>query len=668
MNNDVELIPVKGVLPTVQTQSDNVIYVPQAHKNKPGIVKEGDGINIENGVVSLNKQTVEDMIDANKWVSYGFEQNLTEDEKGMARHNIGAGDNDFTGSWLDLANRPQETVDFAESERQKSLNLCWGFEWGDIVTQGKVEQDSNTVIRNINYLPVKPNAEYTFGFGSNIDIASLKYYSSPTLSSSVGVSGNTSTKKVITTPSDCNYIRVVAKLIDTTQDINNQEIYLYEGDVNYGYTKPYGAIVHEKDAPVSFAESERQKSKNLFGVNLVNKSFYPADGTSYSSATRVANDLPITLDSGNYAISNTDKKIVIYIFDIYNNYIKDESKTSWSSDSKQTFTITATRNVYFVFKNSDDSNISPTDVQNIMLNSGAVAEPYVKYNGPITHNGDASVVFAESERQKSKNLFDLKRLVFGSFSNASINYNNETITLNQRANSTADNLLSSFADLEAGKTYTLSFKTTGNVKYFYINNTGFYWTSGTSHAITQEELDSGIHIYGMDDATVTISNIQIEVGTVATDYQSYNGEIVHEKDIQPNIITAKLTSEFYPEQLETVETIPLSYAYGVGDKLTMSGNSIVVGEGVSKVKISACVIYKGSTSTFNCYIYHNTTQINLQYHKPHSSDGGALVFTDFIIPVSQGDTIALKGYTYDTSMRVVGSTTYRTYLTVEVVE
>lgn len=162
MNNDVELIPVKGVLPSVQVQLDNVIYVPQAHKNKAGIVKEGDGVLIENGVVSLNKQTVEDMIDANKWVSYGFQQNLTEDEKGMARHNIGAGDNEFTGSYYDVTQKPHlntdnidsldtgdeeinntinlhkvsktgsfddlndvptDTLDFAESERQKSKNL-----------------------------------------------------------------------------------------------------------------------------------------------------------------------------------------------------------------------------------------------------------------------------------------------------------------------------------------------------------------------------------------------------------------------------------------------------------------------------------------------------------------------------------------------------------------
>lgn len=129
MNNDVELIPVKVVLPSVQVQSDNVIYVPQAHKNKAGIVKEGDGVLIENGVVSLNKQTVEDMIDANKWVSYGFKQNLTEDEKGMARHNIGAGDNYFTGSYYDLTQKPHLNtnnttgLDYGDEELNDTINL-----------------------------------------------------------------------------------------------------------------------------------------------------------------------------------------------------------------------------------------------------------------------------------------------------------------------------------------------------------------------------------------------------------------------------------------------------------------------------------------------------------------------------------------------------------------
>ena len=194
MNNDVELIPVKGVSPSVQVQSDNVIYVPQAHKNKAGIVKEGDGVLIENGVVSLNRQTVEDMIDANKWVSYGFQQNLTEDEKGMARHNIGAGDNYFTGSYYDLTQKPhlntnntagldygdeelnntinlhkisktgsfndlkhvpQETLDFAESERQKSETD------GAIVHEKDLIEKSMTLIDKI-YVPNETYSQLRF--------------------------------------------------------------------------------------------------------------------------------------------------------------------------------------------------------------------------------------------------------------------------------------------------------------------------------------------------------------------------------------------------------------------------------------------------------------------------------------------------------------------------
>lgn len=64
MNNDVLLVPITVEQPNVEAQSDIVVYVPQAHKNKAGIVKEGDGILVENGVVSLDKTLVQDMVDA----------------------------------------------------------------------------------------------------------------------------------------------------------------------------------------------------------------------------------------------------------------------------------------------------------------------------------------------------------------------------------------------------------------------------------------------------------------------------------------------------------------------------------------------------------------------------------------------------------------------------
>lgn len=64
MNNDVLLVPITVEQPNVEAQSDIVVYVPQAHKNKAGIVKEGEGIIIENGVASLDKTLVQDMVDA----------------------------------------------------------------------------------------------------------------------------------------------------------------------------------------------------------------------------------------------------------------------------------------------------------------------------------------------------------------------------------------------------------------------------------------------------------------------------------------------------------------------------------------------------------------------------------------------------------------------------
>lgn len=308
MNNDVELIPVKGVLPSVQVQSDNVIYVPQAHKNKAGIVKEGDGVLIENGVVSLNRQTVEDMIDANKWVSYGFKQNLTEDEKGMARHNIGAGDNYFTGSYYDLTQKPhlntnnttgldygdeelndtinlhkisktgsfndlkhvpQETLDFAESERQKSKNL---FNANDVIF------DNSTY----GYIPIKNvDSLYTLSLqndrGGNLESISFGVCKDPTSASSVTEQGyfwlinggnkivNADTSNITNKP----YVFFYPKNQHTLDLVLARfDVQIEEGSVATEYQPYNGAIVHEKEiADVEHIEVLYDKSSSDANIN-----------------------------------------------------------------------------------------------------------------------------------------------------------------------------------------------------------------------------------------------------------------------------------------------------------------------------------------------------------------------------------------------------------------
>lgn len=51
--SDTILVPVTTVQPDLVTQTDVVVYVPLASKTSPGIVQIGDGLNINNGVVSV---------------------------------------------------------------------------------------------------------------------------------------------------------------------------------------------------------------------------------------------------------------------------------------------------------------------------------------------------------------------------------------------------------------------------------------------------------------------------------------------------------------------------------------------------------------------------------------------------------------------------------------
>lgn len=300
MNNDVELIPVKGVLPSVQAQSDNVIYVPQAHKNKAGIVREGDGVLIEDGVVSLNRQTVEDMIDANKWVSYGFKQNLTEDEKGMARHNIGAGDNYFTGSYYDLTQKPhlntdnsaslpvgdeeindtinlhkisktgsfndlkhvpQETLDFAESERQKSKNL---FPYETV-------SGNNIVQKYFNTLPAGTYTLSAIVSSATPDTQCLVevYYKNTWLTQYKLTKSSTRTSKTRTINSQFDELRFYGGSPNYAYDFTFSQIQLEQGTVATEYQPYNGAIVHEKEiADVEHVETIYDMSSSDSNINL----------------------------------------------------------------------------------------------------------------------------------------------------------------------------------------------------------------------------------------------------------------------------------------------------------------------------------------------------------------------------------------------------------------
>lgn len=133
--------------------------------------------------------------------------------------------------------------------------------------------------------------------------------------------------------------------------------------------------------------------------------------------------------------------------------------------------------------------------------------------------------------KRSPNLFDVSKVATGQFSGAKILNNGDgSIVVTPITNSaiTTGKKLSVLApEMVAGETYTLSFDTTGTNKriLLYCSADTSYntvWARRTSKLITENLLNCTVYFHASGLGTsATISNIQIERGTVATPYQPY---------------------------------------------------------------------------------------------------------------------------------------------------
>lgn len=134
--------------------------------------------------------------------------------------------------------------------------------------------------------------------------------------------------------------------------------------------------------------------------------------------------------------------------------------------------------------------------------------------------------WSKQETTKGKNLFDFSRLVSDGVN--AMDYDKQTITVPARTNNTGYN--QTLRDLCPGitpGTYVFSIKRSnpesGNGSYFLEAEKDF--TINTPTELTDELLDNHIAWYNNPDSDIenTISEIQIEIGTEATDYEPYTG-------------------------------------------------------------------------------------------------------------------------------------------------
>lgn len=130
-------------------------------------------------------------------------------------------------------------------------------------------------------------------------------------------------------------------------------------------------------------------------------------------------------------------------------------------------------------------------------------------------------------RVHGKNLFDISKVP--SIDGKLTNNNDGTLTVaeNQYAVPTGKKINELCPSLKADNVYTLSFlSTSATTKYIWLNGADVMLYNST-YTFTDEMLNSELYLYGYRDSddgygsVCTISNIQIEEDTSASEYTSY---------------------------------------------------------------------------------------------------------------------------------------------------
>lgn len=278
---------------------------------------------------------------------------------------------------------------------------------------------------------------------------------------------------------------------------------------------------------------------------------------------------------------------------------------------------------YLVYTHTgaDASNNVNIKTLAIMLtnNSWSIQTTSVQPKIPVANINEA-VAFAEEERQKSKNLFNINNLTFTQGSEVGWQVSNNQI-IGASNNKYGYFKTSVFRFLKPNISYTLSYLTDSGSNYIYLytgSTTGITWNNGTTKIFTQSEIDSILEnvgiFYGSETSLVTYSNIQIEQGSVATEYQPYNGAIVHEKDLN--------------ERVSTYSMIPSSNKITNIFDFTTTGYHNYTAPANGYVAVFCNL---GSTSPNDLWLQNRTVGLEITFPRVNN--------TSVYVPCKKGDTI-----------------------------
>jgi hypothetical protein len=126
-----------------------------------------------------------------------------------------------------------------------------------------------------------------------------------------------------------------------------------------------------------------------------------------------------------------------------------------------------------------------------------------------------------------KNLFDVSKII----NNSRVTNDNGVITVSTPEGSSAVDSMVKLGvlapGLEVGKTYILTFNTTGTNKFIYLEEAKFMWGNGATYAVTQEMLNSDVLFYASGvSTTAVLSNFMIRDASIEdSTYEPYSGGV-----------------------------------------------------------------------------------------------------------------------------------------------
>ncbi len=154
--------------------------------------------------------------------------------------------------------------------------------------------------------------------------------------------------------------------------------------------------------------------------------------------------------------------------------------------------------------------------------------------------------------------------------------------------------------------------------------------------------------------------------TVKTDLVSAINE-VNEK----NIITVGLSSDYTTPTANTILQITgWTSLDTIGNKLSLSNNKIIIGSGISKVKVSySAEVRSAGSGSINLYLRQNDTLISQEVESfTAANQSGELMYIPRLIDVQENDTIDLVIYAAQNSKLIAGYDDIKaSIMTVEVV-